>query len=149
MKKKIFGVIGLFVAALLITACGGSKGPRIVCTAEATDDSGNTQKSEMTAYLKDDKISDIDEIVTFADEETAKSYASTLQAFASLGGAELKIEQSGKEVTITNMAALLDGATDDEGNEIKVIGMTKDEFLNYTKQMGDEEGVTYNCSVKD
>ena len=138
--KKLFSLVGIFAfGALFLTGCGGS-GSKLVCTGEETTESGS-YKAEVTATLKDDKVDAVSAELEFSTEEEATQYASLMklaEAFME-EGTDLGISSNGKKVTIKNMSAVLSNGTDEEGNEVNLIGGTKDDFVKYVEEQG------YSC----
>lgn len=130
--KKLFSLIGIFVfSALVLTGCGGS-GDKLVCTI-----SEDGAKGEITATFKNDKVNGLSAVMEFATEEEATQYMQIVQLAEAFMGEDVKIgaKQSGKKITIDDMLPMLEGSTDDDGNEVKITDMTKEEFkANYEEQ---------------
>ena len=143
--KKLFGIAGILFAGLVLTACGSSKGDKIVCTAEGKDDQGKTQKVEVIAYLKDGKVSNAEESFTFETEEEAKQYYNIYQAFMTMGGVEIDMELDGKTFTIKDLAKLMETEGDEEEGSPKLIGMTKEEFIEYANSTREGQDVKFEC----
>lgn len=136
--KKLFSLVGLFVfSALVLTGCGG--GEKLVCTISEEGENG-TQKGEVTAAIKDGKVDSISANMEFATEEEATQYMQILKLAEAFMGEDVKIgaKQSGKKITIDDMSAILENTNDNE-NEVKIIGMSKEDF----KARLEEQG--YSC----
>ena len=142
MKKYLSLVLVFVFGVVFLTGCGSSSGGgnKVVCTGESPTETG-TYKGEITATIKDDKVSEVSAVMEFTTEEEATQYVSLLklaEAFMS-EGTDLGISSSGKKVTIKNMTELLKDATDDEGNAVTVIGGSKEDFIKYA------EAQQYTC----
>lgn len=64
MKKTLVLGIG---ALLLFTGCGSNK---VVCT-QTTEEDGKKMKLQVTANMKDNKVSTVDATIKFEDDTTA------------------------------------------------------------------------------
>lgn len=127
----------LVVGTLLLTGCGGKK---VVCTSEVKDVTGS-YKMNITANLKDNKVSKLSAEMKFEDDNAAEQMCSMLKAFSSLieGNEKLDYKCNGKKITVNNYNLLVD--SDDDSD--KVIGITKDEFIKKMEESStDEEKVT-------
>lgn len=121
MKKTLVLGIG---ALLLFTGCGSNK---VVCT-QTTEEDGKKMELQVTANMKDNKVSTVDATIKFEDDTTASQYCGLMQLFNSFTEDESKkidVKCSGKNITIKNYDSVL--ASSDSEN--KVTGLTKDEFI--------------------
>lgn len=121
MKKTLFLGIGIL---LLFTGCGSNK---VVCTQTEEED-GKKIELQVTANLKDNKVSTVDATMKFEDDTTASQYCGIMQLFNSFTEDETKkidVKCSGKNVTIKNYESILDS----EDSENKIAGLTKEEFI--------------------
>ena len=135
MKKYLSAALVFVFGVLFLTGCGSS-GNKVVCSGETATDSG-TYKGELTATIKDDKVSEVSAVFEFSTEE--RSFSKNLINLLKLAeafmaeGSDLGISNSGKKVTVKNMTEMLKDATDEEGNPVTVIGATKEEFIKYAE----------------
>ena len=125
---KKFGALA-FVSALVLTGCG--KKDTVTCTAETTE-AGEKLKTEIVGTLKDGKISSVKAKMTFEKEDSAKTYCGLLGLVsASEDGAKVDVKCDKKTITISNYDKL--------DSDSKVIGLTKDEFINEMKSSASAE----------
>lgn len=120
--KYIVSIL-ITLGVVLLTGCSLSE-EKIVCTMkENVDDM--YMSTEVTAIIKDDKVSSLSGTLTFDSENTATSYYS----FISLYDQNLKqnetldVELNGKKIFIGNFQYLIE-----ENQEDKIIGQEKDDF---------------------
>ena len=146
MKNKYLLLFVGVLSLLLVTGCGGSKN-QVKCTAEIEQD-GKKYKAEIIAQLDDNsKVKDASMTMTFdSEEEAAQSYSmmqmviGIAKSFAEEGKEipEIDIKLDGKSLTISNYAAFAEISSDEEEQQ-KLIGLTKDEFINKIKSETSEE----------
>lgn len=123
----------LIVGTLLLTGCG----KKVTCSGDVKSSTGN-YKQEVTATLKNDKVSKVTGKMTFEDESTAKTMCSWIELANNMETDESKkvnYKCSGKTITINNY----DKLAEDEDGSNKVIGLTKDEFIKLIKENADED----------
>lgn len=121
MKKTLVLGIG---ALLLFTGCGSNK---VVCT-QTTEEDGKKMELQVTANMKDNKVSTVDATIKFEDDTTASQFADDESK-------KIDVKCSGKSITIKNYDSVL--ASSDSEN--KVTGLTKDEFIQ--KMTSEDENV--------
>ena len=137
MKK--FGAF-LFVSTLLLTGCG--KNNKVTCSG-TQEEGGKKFTTEITATLKDDKVNSLSSKMTFGDEESAKEYCGMLalaSSFTSNENEKIDYKCDGKSVTINNFENLVSDDDDD-----KIIGLTKQEFIDEMTKSAKEEGTEITC----
>lgn len=122
MKKYLL----VLVCALLlfVTGCGNKN--QVKCTQSATE-GGVTMKVEVVADLdQNNKITDVSMTYDLGDKTTADSFCSLLKASVDSEKGQT-VKCSGTKITLNG----LDSFDEDEDVESeKVIGKTKDEFVN-------------------
>ena len=116
MKKYfLIAVVGI----LLLTGCGKSN--QVTCTT-SMEEGGLKMQVSVIADLDDSgKVAKVAYEYDFGDSKTAEQYCSLIQ----LSYSDAKC--SGSKITIPDATSMLE-----EGGQ-KVVGMTKDEFINYAK----------------
>ena len=121
--KKYFLIAG--VALLLLTGCGKKQ---VVCTM-TQEESGQKMTANIIGTLDaDDKVTKVSYEMEFSDATYAESYCSLVK----LSGMEVKCD--GKKIVIDDATSMLE----DEDDEQKLVGMTKDEFITYAKGASSE-----------
>lgn len=139
MKK--FGAF-LFVSTLLLTGCGANKAAenKVTCSSTVVED-GKKVTTDVNAELKDGKVSSVTATMSFDDEATAKESCELLAFVSSLSeqsGVKLDYKCDGKSIVINNYDALTE-------EEDKLVGLTKDEFIEKLKKQATEEETEITC----
>ena len=117
LMKKLLSLGAIFVGALLLTGCGD--GNKYTCSVTVTE-SGESMTQKVVTHLdKDDKVESYDMVFEMASEDSAKTI---YEMYKTVDGAE--VSRSGKTVTIKDAQKI-------EGNEMDLIGKTKDEVKEY------------------
>ncbi len=122
MKKLVF----LLPLLLLLTGCGSKS---VTCTAQVEED-GKKYEMKMTGNLKDDKVVSGKMELIFEDKEEAEQTCALVKAFMGLASEEeqkVDIKCDGKKMIIDSLDF------DSEGEEDKLTGKTKEEFINTVK----------------
>lgn len=135
MKK--FGAF-LFVSTLLLTGCGQKK---VTCSA-TMEEGGKKVTTEVNANLKNDKVDSVSAKMTFDDESTAQETCGLLKLASSMSSDDSKkidYKCDGKTITINNYNLL---SEDDN----KMVGLTKEEFIDQMKKSAEEEGIEFKCN---
>ena len=116
MKKYfLIAVVGI----LLLTGCGKSN--QVTCTT-SMEQGGISMKVSVIADLDgSEKVTKVAYEYDFGDAKSAESYCSLIKLSYS------DAQCSGSKITIPDATSMLE-----EGGK-KVVGMTKDEFINYAK----------------
>ena len=150
MKKLQLGAVVGVGSLLLLTGCGGS-GESFKCPADFEEE-GHKYSAELKVELDGDKkVKDADSTMIFENEDDANQFYSSYQMIINLAKQfaeddkdipEIDIKQSGKKVTISNYASLLEMNSDDEEQE-SIVGMTKDEFIK--KLQSNTDNVSWKC----
>ena len=122
--KKLLGIGAILVGAFLLTGCGDSS--KYTCTATITEDGESMTQKVITHLDKDGKVESYDISMELSSSETAELI---YQMYSSVEGA--KVEKSGKTITITDAQKM-------EGNELDLIGKTKDEVKSYLLETAPE-----------
>ena len=124
--KKYLLVVVCALLLVVVTGCGNKN--QIVCSQEMTE-SGLTMKGEIIASLDgDNKVSDLSLSVDLGNKELANSYCEFYKQSAD--GA--KVSCSGTKVTVDGLASL----DDDDDEDDKTIGLTKEDFIKKAEQEG-------------
>ena len=116
MKKYFLIAV---VSILLLTGCG--KNSQVVCSAEL-EEGGLYMKVSLVGTLEKDKISKVAYEYEFKDSSTVEQNCKLIQQMYP------DAKCSGKKITIPDATGMLAN-----GNDRKIIGMTRDEFISFAK----------------
>ena len=117
MKKTLF-LAGL--SLFLLAGCGSNK---VVCTGTNSDGT-NSAKEHVVIYVKDGIVTDIDETLTFDDEDFAKQSCETNK---SLFSQYAKVKCSKKKVRVTDLEDLFKAQKlkiEDYKSQLEAAGLT-------------------------
>lgn len=115
--KKILSLGAIFVGALLLTGCGD--GNKYTCSVTVTEGGESMTQKVVTHLGKDDKVESYDMVFEMSTEDSAKTI---YEMYKTVEGPD--ISRSGKTVTIKNAQKI-------EGNEMDLVGKTKEEVKKY------------------
>lgn len=126
MKKYfLFVLCGLFL--FVVTGCGNAN--VVKCTG-TMEESGQKISAEIVAeFDKDDKLVDATITEDVGSKETADQMCALYKAFMTEESG-VSISCSGSKVTIKGYAKM----AEDEDEDEKIIGMTKEEFKKYMSE---------------
>ena len=128
MKKYLL----VLACAMLLCAVGCGKKNQVVCTQSETEN-GITMKAEVTVdFDANDKLTDATAVYELSDKDTASQYCAFMK-LAEDAEKGVKIECSGNKITIKGFAKM-----DEDEDEEKLIGMSKEDFINKMKEESPE-----------
>lgn len=126
MKKIIFLLV---ICAFLVVGCGNKN--QVTCTKTETED-GVTATIKMIANLKDNKVSSVDAVMSYDDENTISlmcSMFAVANEHAESDSDKVDYKCNKNSIEIKNFDKMSD---EDE----KIIGITKEEFISGMESEG-------------
>ena len=126
MKKTLVMVFGALLLVSL-TGCGAKN--QVKCTSTSTE-LGMEMKTEVIADLdKDNNIKALSATIDFGSKETANTMCSLYKLSEQEG---LSVSCSGSKMTIKGYDKMIS----DEDDDVKLIGMSKDDFVKGMESQG-------------
>lgn len=134
--KKILSVLFLVAFAIILTGCDESGGNsigsdnKVYCTVTNLNNQEDIVKVEIIGELNEDgKLIHMDATYEYVSEEAAKADYNRVKVYYSSYA-----KQKGKTLEIYNLETTPDNQS--------VIGMTKEQFIDYLKKAASKETVT-------
>ncbi len=133
--KKYLKLFSILLVLLVLAGCG--KQNKLVCSA-TMDEEGVKMTGEITALFdSSNKFTDAEVTYILDNETTAQTYCSLFK-LAEDEEKGIKVECSGKKITIKGFGNMI--ADDEDDEELK--NMTKEDFKKY---MESSEEAKYTC----
>ena len=141
--KKLYGLLVVVFAVVLLTGCGGSKNG-FKCTAKL-EENGESAEVEFDVKLDDaEKVKTVDVTFAFESEDYANQMYTMYEWYNSMVEEDQKIDvsKSGKKITIKNYEKI-QSDEDEEGSMGNIVGLTKDEFKKSLEEV--ETATSVSC----
>ena len=128
MKKYLL----VLACAMLLCAVGCGKKNQVVCTQSGTEDGVTMTTKVIVDFDANDKLTDATAEIELDNKDTASTYCAFMK-LAEDAEKGVKVDCSGKKITIKGFARM-----DEDEEEEKLIGMSKEDFINKMKEESPE-----------